>query len=340
MKLNLSQIKDITTGAVRIEEINNTFHFYRFTKHQEELYKNRNTSFYLKTFSTSGVKMRFRTNSQSLFLNVDTASVTSRSFFAFEVFVNGEKTDDIKNFCESELSGDYTRVKYPFGNFSKKFHLGTGEKEVLIYFPWSVKATIKELIIDDNSFIEPVKPSKKMLVFGDSITLGADALYPSNRYISQIANMLDAEEYNKAIGGEIYFPELAKEKETFEPDYILVSYGTNDWKKSTKEDLAQNCKEILCNLSNHYPKAKIFVITPIWRKDMNESIRFGVFRSVGEIVEKQVVEFKNASVIHGFEFVPQNEEFFADLRLHPNDKGFGYYSDNLSKRIKDILREL
>ena len=86
MKLNLSQIKDITTGAVRIEEINNTFHFYRFTKHQEELYKNRNTSFYLKTFSTSGVKMRFRTNSQSLFLNVDTASVTSRSFFAFEVF--------------------------------------------------------------------------------------------------------------------------------------------------------------------------------------------------------------------------------------------------------------
>lgn len=337
MNLNLSQIKNITTGAVRIEEIDNAFHFYRFTKHQEELYKNRNTSFYLKTFSTSGVKMRFRTNSQSFFLNVDTSSGNTRSYFAFEVFVNGEKIDDIKNFCESELSGDYTAAQFPFGNFSKKFHLGTGEKKVLIYFPWSVKATIKELIIDDNSFIKPVKPSKKMLVFGDSITHGYDALYPSNRYISRIANMLDAEEYNKAIGGEIYFPELAEENEPFEPDYILVSYGSNDWNRSTKEDLAQNCKEILCNLSNHYPKAKIFVITPIWRKDMNESRPFGDFRSVGEIVEKQVVEFKNASVIHGFEFVPQNVDLFADLRLHPNDKGFEYYFQNLSKHIKDIL---
>lgn len=176
-----------------------------------------------------------------------------------------------------------------------------------------------------------------MLVFGDSITHGYDALYPSNRYISRIANMLDAEEYNKAIGGEIYFPELAEENEPFEPDYILVSYGSNDWNRSTKEDLAQNCKEILCNLSNHYPKAKIFVITPIWRKDMNESRPFGDFRSVGEIVEKQVVEFKNASVIHGFEFVPQNVDLFADLRLHPNDKGFEYYFQNLSKHIKDIL---
>ena len=165
MKLNLSQIKNITTGAVRIEEIDNAFHFYRFTKHQEELYKNRDAIFYLKTFSTSGVKMRFRTNSQSLFLNVDTSSGNTRKYFAFEVFVNGEKIDDIKNLCESELSGDYTAAQFPFGNFSKKFHLGTGEKEVLIYFPWSVKATIKELIIDDNSFIKPVKPSKKILVF-------------------------------------------------------------------------------------------------------------------------------------------------------------------------------
>ncbi len=52
MKLNLSQIKDITLGAVRIEEIDNRIHFYRFTKAQEELYKNRNANFYRKTFAT------------------------------------------------------------------------------------------------------------------------------------------------------------------------------------------------------------------------------------------------------------------------------------------------
>ena len=210
MKLNLSQIRDITTGAVRIEKIDNAFHFYRFTKRQEELYENSNNSFYLKTFCTSGVKMRFRTNSELLFLNVDATRGSTRSYFAFEVFVNGEKIGDIKNFCESELARNYTVSEFPFGNFSKKFCLGTGEKEVLIYFPWSVKATIKELIIDDNSFIEPIKPSKKLLVFGDSITQGYDALYPVNRYISRIANMLDAEEYNKAIAVKFTFLNLLR----------------------------------------------------------------------------------------------------------------------------------
>ena len=36
MNLALSQIKDITTGAVRIEEMDYAIHFYRFTAQQEE----------------------------------------------------------------------------------------------------------------------------------------------------------------------------------------------------------------------------------------------------------------------------------------------------------------
>ena len=48
MKLDLSQIKEITLGAVRIEEADNAVHFYRFTKHQQELYKARSSDFYKK----------------------------------------------------------------------------------------------------------------------------------------------------------------------------------------------------------------------------------------------------------------------------------------------------
>ncbi len=337
MKLNLSQIKNITLGAVRIEEIDNCVHFYRFTKCQEELYKNRNLSFYNKTFATSGVKLRFRTNSQNIFLSVDTSSGSTRKYFCIEVFSNGKRVDAIKNFNDSEMVGDYTKMELPFGTYSKKFSLGTGNKEVCIYFPWSVKITLKELIIDDDSFIEPIKPGKKMLVFGDSITHGYDALYPSNKYITRIAEMLDAEEYNKAIGGEMYFPELAKSREDFDPDYILVSYGSNDWSKCTKETLMHNCKEFYRNLNSNYPNTKIFVITPIWRKDMNENRPGGEFMSVAETIENQAAEFSNISVIRGFDFVPQNEDLFADLRLHPNDKGFEYHFDSISNRIKELL---
>ena len=39
MKLNLSQIKSITAGAVRIEEDADGFHLHRFTAEQQEIYK-------------------------------------------------------------------------------------------------------------------------------------------------------------------------------------------------------------------------------------------------------------------------------------------------------------
>ena len=86
MKLNLSQLKEITLGASRVEELDNGIHFYRFTKEQEELYwdrldsrKKHSKDPYTKTFCTSGVQMRFRTDSRSLFLNLDVEKGCTRS---------------------------------------------------------------------------------------------------------------------------------------------------------------------------------------------------------------------------------------------------------------------
>lgn len=334
MKLKLSQIEEITLGAVRIEKNENGFNFYRFTEEQEELYKNRCEEFYMKSFSTSGVCMRFRTNSETLFLRVDVIPGSSRSYFAFDVLVNGEKIDTLDNFSDLELPTDYTKISYPIGEFSKEFELGVGEKEVCIYFPWSAKTTLKEIALDDDAFIQPIKPSKKILCFGDSITQGYDSLYPSSKYISRIANMLDAEEFNKAIGGEVFFAELAATQEDFQPDYITVAYGTNNWDRRTREEFLCNYKKFFFNLHNNYPTTPIWVITPIWRKDMNEDRPFGKFEDVEKFIESQVLLYENMTLVRGFGLVPQNENLFGDLRLHPNDKGFDFYFENLAKQIK------
>ncbi len=339
MNLNLSQIREITLGAVRVEKVENDIHFYRFTALQEELYRNRNDDLYKKTFATSGVQIRFKTDSQSLFLKAEVSKASSRSYFAFDVFVGGKKIGTLDNFSYMDLPQDYTKLLFPYGEFSKKFKLGDGEKEVCIYFPWSVKATIKELVIDDGAFVEPIKPLRKLLCFGDSITHGYDALNPSNKYITKISNMLDAVEYNKAIGAEIFFPELAATREDFEPDLITVAYGTNDWNRCTKEEFTQNCRKFFYNLNKNYPNSKIFAITPIWRKEMHEKREFGRFEEVAQIVEKEASVYNNIWVIHGFDFVPKDENMYSDLRLHPNDKGFEYYFDALSMRVQAILQK-
>ncbi|MBR3837351.1 MAG: SGNH/GDSL hydrolase family protein [Clostridia bacterium] len=337
MKLNISQICEITFGAVRIEEREDGIHFNRFTEEQEELYRNHSDAFYKKSLSSSGMKMHFKTNSETLFLKVEVSEGSSRDYFAFDLFVNGEMVDSLENFSNRELPLDYTKVVLPLGEYSKDFNLGTGEKEVCLYFPWSAMVVLKELVLDDDALVLPLKPSRKMLVFGDSITQGYDALHPSNKYITKLAELLDAAEYNKAIGGEIFFPALVAAKEDFQPDYIVVAYGCNDWYKCEKEVFDGNCKAFLRNMNENYPDTPVFMIAPIWRKAMHVKKPFGTFETVCISMREFAASYPNVSVIDGIDFVPHDEAFFGDLVLHPNDKGFGHYYENLSKQVKALL---
>lgn len=334
MKLSFDQIKEITTGAVQFQEENAMLLLKRFTQAQEELYKATNRDFYNKTFSTAGIKFLFKTDSVNLFIKFKTMVSSLRKYFSVDVFVDGKLIGDVSNFSDVGLPQNYTQIEVPLGDFSKKFQLGEGEKTVCVHLPWSVKTLIEEISIDDNSFIKSVKPQKKLIAYGDSITHGYDALHPSNRYTAKLADMLGAEEFNKAIGGEHFFPELAKLTESFMPDYITVAYGTNDWSGTDEETFKYKCKAFYTNLSQNYPDSKIFAITPIWRKDMCEYRKFGDFKKVEKDIRYAVMDIENVIVISGFDLVLKDEEYFADLRLHPNDNGFECYAENLYREIK------
>ena len=336
MKLNINQLKEITTGAVRIIDEKGVFSFKRFTKEQEELYKITNEDFYNKTHSTSGVKFYFKTDSKNLFIKLKTLYSTSRTYFSVDVFVNGQPVGYIDNFSNVELEDMYTVQEFELGEYSKNFALGDGEKTVCVHLPWSVETLIEEISIDDNAYIEGAKPKKKLLAFGDSITHGYDALRPSNRYIAKLADKLGAEELNKAIGGERFFPELANIKGKFNPDYITVAYGTNDWRFVDSETFKIKCRDFYTNLVNNYPGVKIFAITPVWRKDKEDGA-FGVFEMVEEYIKEIVAPFENITVVSGYDFVPKEEKYFADFRLHPNDMGFEHYVNNLYDKIKDEI---
>lgn len=118
------------------------------------------------------------------------------------------------------------------------------------------------------------------------------------------------------------------------PDYITVAYGTNDWIGIERCTFKEKCKGFYENLINNYPESKIFAITPIWRKDMNEERVFGAFEDVEKTIRECVKGIGNITVISGFDFVPKDEKYFADFRLHPNDDGFEYYAENLYNEIK------
>ena len=329
MKLNLEQIKDITLGAARVTFEDGYYRFYRFTEKQQEVYKN-HPDFLKKSFSTSGIRLNFKTDSKKLSMNVDISDGSSRKYFTHDIYCDGKLIGQLGNLDDDT---------YPLGEFSGEYSLGEGTKEVCIYFPWSTVSKLKELTLDDGAALEPVKKDVKMLIFGDSITHGYDAESPSLSYAARLTDALSAESINKAIGGEVFNPELSAEKEAFEPDIITVAYGTNDWAKCTKEDFLKNCKGFYKNLSENYPKAKIFAITPIIRLDKDQEKPVGKFEDVGNAIKSLVEEFSNVTVISGYNFVPADENMFWDRRLHPNSEGFAHYTENLinALNLKEYL---
>ena len=339
MRLTLEQVKTITKGAVRVLEENDGFKLFRFTEEQMELYKQAKPALCAKTFCTSGMRFVFKTDSRTLSLKAVVSRRSSRTYFSFDVFKDGQLVGYLDNFTGVDLPKKYATFPLPLGEVSKTFELGEGIKTITVYLPWNVEVLFEEIAIDDGAFIESIKTDKMLLVYGDSITQGFDALRPSNRYAARIADSLGAEEINKAIGGEVFFPELAETDEDFVPDYITVAYGTNDWSKKPRDTFKTNSKKFYTILSKKYPNTKIFAITPIWRKDHQEYREYGQFEDVINDMQEAVRGLENVYFIKGIDFVPKDENYFADLRLHPNDEGFDYYFKGLNAEIQKKLKE-
>ena len=334
MKLNYSEIKEITCGADTVRLEDGEYRFYRFNDREIEFYKT--SPFYSKAFATSDVEMNFVTDASSLSLKgIARVAVSYRTWYTLEVFVNEERIGTIKNF-EGDVSNDMLFSEFPLGEFEKTFVLGAGKKTVRIVFPQFAALSLYDIELLDATFVFAQKPSKKMFFYGDSITHGYDAQYPSNKYTALTARALGVEAYNKAIGGEVFQPELAAARSDFAPDYICVAYGTNDC-GTDRETFLANSRAFYEKLSNNYPNSKIFALSPIWRLGIHDKCTLGSFFDVEPQIKKVAQSLPNVIFISGFDFVPHDTKYFYDLHLHPSDKGFRLYAENLVNAIKEYF---
>ena len=258
MELTLEQIKAVTTGTEKIAFENGKYHFFRFNNREAEVID------HPYVFSPAGIQMNFRTDGRTLKLKVHVQkSIDIRSYFAFDIFVNNKLLDTIQNLSDKECIGNYADKDYQLGNFCGTFELGKGEKDVKILFPHSVTTQIEKIEIENATYITPVRKKKTIVFYGDSITQGFDSLHPSESYASRLAEALDAELINKAIGGAMFNPKLAELPSEIKADYVVVAYGTNDWNAVNLDSFRENAKGFLQGIKKNYPKTPMFVITMI-----------------------------------------------------------------------------
>lgn len=326
MKLTLEQICSLTHGALSVTEENGIFVFHRFTERQAEMYETIH-DFRLKVLATSGVRLEFVTDAESFSFDYRVDIASSRRFYYFDVFVDGVM---VRHFGHEDLSVVESTLTVK---------LAEGTHRVAVYFPCLAKATLSNVCISDGAAITPVTKSRRLLCFGDSITQGYDAKYPSQIYANLLADKLDAEMIDQGIGGEVFRPALIDPGMNFVPDIVTVAYGTNDWSIRDHDSTVQNANEFYARLRRVYPVAKIFAITPIWRADNYRETKVGTFAEGVRIVKDAAAAQEDIVIVDGARMIPHLREVCSDNYLHPNDYGFKFYADALYAAMEPHLFE-
>ena len=331
MILDLQQIRNITQGAVRIEEEDGGLHFYRFSKCQTQNYLDADQlNFHARCFCTAGVRFAFRTDSTTLSFDYIGQNL-ARDLLFFDVYRDGAM---IAHLGEQPVSKTRQHANVA---------LGRGEKLIEVYFPWSAEVTLFHVTLDNGASVIPHHRSHSAIHFGDSITQGYEANYPSLSYAQRLGRMLDIDAINKAIGGDTFCPDiLLTEAENLDPELITVCYGTNDWSHGvTPNQLRNSCRHFCQQISKFYPNAQIFVISPIWRLDYDKVTAFNApAYAVHDVIAEAVEGIPNLTIIRAWNFVPQLVEFYSDGYLHPNDEGFSVYAENLCREIKKFFSSI
>ncbi len=316
MYLSIDEIKSITVGAVRTVLEGDGLHFYKCTERQTEAWYSQRKLMGERSVGSTGVRLDFHTDSGFFELGIAKGS-------RFDVYIDGEYIEHY------EFEGGGV-IRMPLG--SEKL-----ERRVTVYFPnYGEGGAVRYLILDDDATLSRHAFDRKLLFIGDSITAGYESSLDGLSFAHRVSRYFNAESIVQGIPGG-YFHEDCFDGINFEPDAVMVAFGTNDFSHYKSLELLRSHAEKYFELvRKEYDGKKLFVISPLYRVDADRRQNMGSFeecrRAVAESGEKY-------GFIHvdGYSMIPNEAEYFSEGGVHPNDRGFEIYSKNLIKALEEHL---
>lgn len=311
MKLTPKQIREITVGAVRTWEEADGIHFSKLSAAQQDAFDRRHPRFAQNGKSTTGIRLDFETDSSF----IQYVPLTSGKY---ELKIDGILTEHIK--AEANQA-----VTYTFADTSKKHR-------VTLHLPsHGVGGGIRTFELSDGATFKRHSFDRKFLFIGDSITQGWNSDIDTLSYAYLVSDHFNAESIIQGIGGAQYDAETLEQID-FDPDTVLVAYGTNDVSAfPTMDELRYHCTEFLKKVKALYPDAHVYVITPPWIVCEDKMFSCGTIADVRETIRNCAEKF-GLNVVDGKAMIPPLPSLFID-NVHPNAIGFSCYAHHLIKAL-------
>lgn len=310
MKLSFEKIKELAVGVIDVtQNEDGIINFHRFTPDQLDAFGMQSEGVRKNATSTTGNRLDFETDSKNL-------TFTVAGDGKYEVLVN-----TLPIYCNGLKKGE-----------SASIELEEGTKRITLLMPSHSVGALYSVELDDDATANRHKFDCRALFIGDSITQGWNSAFDSMSWAYRTSFHLNAHSLILGVGGATYHTPSFPIVPGYNPDYVFIKLGTNDYHhyKTMQESLYHQIG-FLRKATYHYKDAKIYVITPIYRLDLDKVPPMGDWWEYVEKLAEQAKSF-DVTLIDGNKLMPHFEKFFADA-LHPNDLGFASITLNLIKQL-------
>ena len=326
-EIGLNEISKITFGARKLIPRQEGIDFARMPEEQIALMRQVNEDYELRARNNAGIFLDFMTDSRDLEISLRMLHDYEGCQIVLEVLEDGEPAGILER--EKTLSGS--------GRLS--IRLSPGEKRVTVFLSAMTRIALSALRLSDGAEVQPLVKKRKLLFLGDSITQGYHPEHPAKAFPNQIAWRTDSDLINLGIGGARFDPRILDSSLTYPADHIFVSYGTNDWKHAEcSEEFRTYPGAFMQKLRKMYPQTPIDLILPLWRKESEiPGFGNGDFQEARRYYAR-CAEKAGMRVIDTWDFVPHEEMYFFDKKLHPNDKGCDLLSEALLEAAGELLK--
>ncbi len=321
MKLSFEEIRSITVGAIDVRKTEAGVEFFKCTDAQIAAWYKWNKDLGYRAETTTGVRLDFYTNSK-------TFAFKTISGIKFELLIDGMLTQRFtlgegESYIEKRIE-----LSDSLGHQKDRIR-------VTLAFPSHTVGRLEYVELDDGAYFERPEYKHKLLFIGDSITQGHNSKFDTLSYAWRVTSYFDAESVINGIGGAFFDP-ATFDNINFDPDAVIIAYGTNDARRFSYAEMQEKTRGFLALVKQAYSDRKVIVISPIWRADNNGNVMGEDFENKRAMVEREALAL-GFDVVSGLKLVPAVSDFFADTYLHPNDLGFGLYAQNLIKEISGII---
>lgn len=350
----LSFVYSLSQGHNLIEEKDDNMHFYN-AKNFTMIGKGNSTSQYYHRVDTSiyselppGTK-KLLTNSSGLMIAFKTNSQKIKCKWSLSGYKEWNNMTPIvvsglDLYCKREGKWVYAGVGRPSGinsEYTLVENMDSEEKEFLLYLPLYNTLEDLEIGITEDATIQSIPNpfSKRIVIYGSSITQGASASRPGLSYTSRMGRSMNVEFINLGLSGRgLMEKEAAHMVADIEADMYVLDCASNP----SPEIITERTNYLVKHIRSRHPNTPIVMIERTISNSGNLNL------TVKETVRNKNINFakeyrrlidegvESLYMVEGEDLLGHDYEATTD-GVHPNDIGFSRMIEIIEPALRSVI---